>query len=148
MPTISPGNSRLVVKAAARPALLESYDAERQPVGEEVVGRTHRQAEAQRGGVTETDRDRLLKDAQLLVNYRDSPWVAEDSGTADAQDHGPRPGDRAPDVLGLRRKGVGFPLRLFDVFRGTDHVLLIYVGSVKPDHVRPVVEMATSIQAR
>jgi hypothetical protein len=36
-----------------------------------------------------------------------------------------RPGDRAPDVVGLRREKVGFPLRLFDVLRGTVHVLLI-----------------------
>jgi pentachlorophenol monooxygenase len=138
----------LVVKGAAHPGLLESYDAERRPVGEEVVGRTHQQAEAQRRGEADTARDRLMKDAQLLVNYRDSPWVTEDSGTADAQDHGPRPGDRAPDVLGLRREGIGFPLRLFDVLRGTGHVLLVYAGSVKPDHVRPVVEMAASVQAR
>jgi hypothetical protein len=36
-----------------------------------------------------------------------------------------RPGDRAPDVVGLRREKVGFPLRLFDVLRGTAHVLLM-----------------------
>ena len=138
----------LVVKGAAHPVLLESYDAERRPVGEEVVGRTHQQAEAQRRGETDTAHDRLMKDAQLLVNYRDSQWVAEDLETPDAQDLGPHPGDRTPDVFGLRRMGIGFPLRLFDVFRGTGHVLLFYAESVKPDHVRPVVEMAASIRTR
>jgi hypothetical protein len=37
-------------------------------------------------------------------------------------------GDRAPDAEGLRRAHVGFPLRLFDVLRGTEHVLIVYVG--------------------
>ena len=140
----------LVVKGAAHPGLLESYDAERRPVGEEVVGRTHRQAEAQRRGEAETDttRDRLMKEGQLLVNYRDSPWVAEDPGMAYAEDHGPRPGDRAPDVLGLRREGIGFPLRLFDVFRGTSYVLLFYIDSIKPDQVQPITEIAAPIRAR
>ena len=35
-----------------------------------------------------------------------------------------RAGDRAPDAQGMRRLGFGFPLRLFDLLRGTGHVLL------------------------
>ncbi len=93
-------------------------------------------------------RERLMKDAQLLVNYRDSPWVAEDSATADAENDGPWPGDRAPDVLGLRRQGVGFPVRLFDVFRGTGYVLLFYIDSIQPDDGQSITEIAASIRAR
>lgn len=54
------------------------------------------------------------------MNYRDSGWVRDDGGA-----DGPRAGDRAPDAGGLRQHGVGFPLRLFDVLRGTDPVLLL-----------------------
>jgi 2-polyprenyl-6-methoxyphenol hydroxylase-like FAD-dependent oxidoreductase len=56
----------LVVKGVAHPSLLDSYDAERHPVGEEVVGRTHQQAEAQRRGEAETDsgHERLMKEGQ------------------------------------------------------------------------------------
>lgn len=40
---------------------------------------------------------------------------------------GPVAGDRAPDAQGLWRQGVGFPLRLFDILRGTQHVLISYL---------------------
>ena len=39
----------------------------------------------------------------------------------------PQTGDRAPDAGELRRHGVGYPLRLFDLLRGTEHVLLVHV---------------------
>ena len=44
----------------------------------------------------------------------------------DAFAGGPRPGDRAPDAHDLRRFGVGHPLRLFELTRGTAHTLLVY----------------------
>ncbi|HJU04536.1 MAG TPA: FAD-dependent monooxygenase, partial [Nitrospiraceae bacterium] len=138
----------LVVKGAAPATLLDSYNAERLPVGQDVVGRTHQQAEAQRRGEAETDRDRLMKDSQLLVNYRESRWVEEDLATPDVLNNGPRPGDRAPDVVGLRREGIGFSLRLFDLLRGTAHVLLLYAGPVERDHIRLFGEIAASVQAR
>jgi hypothetical protein len=40
--------------------------------------------------------------------------------------NGPRPGDRAPDVAGLRRQCLGYPLRLYELLQGTAHVLLVY----------------------
>ncbi|OYZ91187.1 MAG: hypothetical protein B7X99_16300, partial [Rhizobiales bacterium 17-65-6] len=55
---------------------------------------------------------------QMRVSYRGSPIVAP------ATDAPLAAGDRAPDVQGLRRRGLGFPLRLFDLLRGTDHVLI------------------------
>ena len=55
----------------------------------------------------------LLREAQLLVGYPDSPIVAEGAG------------DRAPDVYTLRRDGVSVPTRLFDLLRGTAHTLLV-----------------------
>ncbi len=112
----------LAVQGVAADGLLESYHAERHPVGEEVVGRTVRHA---RQGI-EADSDDptivLRREAQLLVNYRDSPLV----GAAEDDAHGPRPGDRAPDCRGLRRAEVNFPLRLFELLADPGHTLLLY----------------------
>lgn len=70
----------LVVRGEAGPALLASYDAERRPVGEEVVGRTVRHAT--QGIETDPDDPRtvMLREAQLLVGYRDGPLAAPRTG--------------------------------------------------------------------
>jgi 2-polyprenyl-6-methoxyphenol hydroxylase-like FAD-dependent oxidoreductase len=109
----------LVVKGNAKKTLLDSYEAERRPVGEDVIART---VEASmRLGREKGEHDRLA-DTQILVSYRGTPWV----GAADATGGltGPVAGDRAADCQGLRRQGVGFPLRLFELIRGTEHVLI------------------------
>jgi 2-polyprenyl-6-methoxyphenol hydroxylase-like FAD-dependent oxidoreductase len=122
----------LAVQGIASENLLGSYDAERRPVGEEVVGRTVRHA---RGGF-ETDSadpaDMMLREAQLLVGYPDSPVVGEDVA-AGRLAYGPRPGQRAPDCGGLRRGAVSFPMRLFELLGGGDHTLLLYAGSNDED---------------
>jgi pentachlorophenol monooxygenase len=112
----------LAVRGAGAEGLLESYHAERHPVGEEVVGRTVRAARAgfQEGPDDPSTVVRRL--AQLLVGYPDSLLVAGDG----AVERGPRPGERAPDAPGLRRRSTTFPARLFDLLRGRDHVLLLY----------------------
>ncbi len=118
----------LAVRGLAAPALLDSYDAERRPVGEEVVGRTVRAARTQ-SLVDAGDQYRaaLMREGQLLVGYPDSPLVgAVADGGATA---GPAPGDRAPDVDGLAREGVGFPVRLHELLRGTAHVALVHVDA-------------------
>jgi pentachlorophenol monooxygenase len=121
----------LVVQGSAGTGLLETYDAERRPVGEEVVGRTVQHARTQFGDVEQDPRNVLLREAQLLVGYPDSPIVGEvetgDSG--DGAGGGPRPGERAPDAVGLVRERVQHPLRVFDLTRGTDHVLLLSATS-------------------
>ena len=114
----------LAVQGAAADGLLASYQSERHPVGEEVVGRTVRHA---RDGI-EADPDDpavvIRREAQLLVNYRDSPLVGgdEDGGVGS----GPHPGDRAPDCRGLERPVVNHPLRLFELLADPDHTLLLY----------------------
>ncbi|MFI6951713.1 FAD-dependent monooxygenase [Streptomyces sp. NPDC050422] len=113
----------LVVRGEAGSALLTSYDAERRPVGEEVVGRTVRHAT--RGIENDSDdmETLMLREAQLLVGYRDSPLAGAPAGPDDA----PQPGDRAPDCAGLTTPVATYPLRLLDVLRGlTGHVLLLY----------------------
>ncbi|MEV6957333.1 FAD-dependent monooxygenase [Streptomyces sp. NPDC051183] len=115
----------LAVEGAAHPGLTASYDAERRPVGEEVVGRTVRHAT--QGGVQADPADpatMMLREAQLLVGYRGSPVVG---AVADAAPQGPQAGDRAPDCGGLSGAVTAYPLRLYDLLRDrTGHVLLLY----------------------
>ncbi|MGW1770930.1 FAD-dependent monooxygenase [Streptomyces sp. NPDC002104] len=113
----------LVLRESAGPALLTSYDAERRPVGEEVVGRTVRHAT--RGMENEPDDQRtvLLREAQLLVGYGDGPLAGPASGPAGS----PQPGERAPDCGGLTMPLAAYPSRLLDVLRGrAGHVVLLY----------------------
>ena len=117
----------LAIRGLAAPGLLDSYDAERRPVGEEVVGRTVRQAREQSmtdaaGGL----RAALMREGQLLIGYPDSPLV---DGAGGAAGSGPAPGERAPDVDGLEREGVGFPVRLHELLRGPVHVALIHADA-------------------
>lgn len=112
----------LAVRGHAADGLLDSYDAERRPIGEEVVGRTVRHARAGIGaGATDPQRI-LLREAQLLVGYRDSPLV--DGGPGE-----PAPGDRAPDASGLRQDTVAAPVRVHDLLRHPGHTLLLWAPS-------------------
>ena len=120
----------LAVEGAAADGLLASYHDERHPVGEEVVGRTTRHA---RQGIENDPEDPAVvvrREAQLLVNYRDSGMVG---GTADSgSGHGPHPGDRAPDCRGLQRAQVNFSLRLFELLADPHHTLLLYADETGP----------------
>ncbi|MFI8509979.1 FAD-dependent monooxygenase [Streptomyces sp. NPDC085460] len=112
----------LAVEGAASAGLLASYDAERRPVGEEVVGRTVRHATG--GGVQADPEDPetlMLREAQLLVGYRGSPAV-----DPPGDGPGPGPGDRAPDCGGLAGPIATYPVRLYDVLRDRRTVLLLY----------------------
>ncbi|MFG2987839.1 FAD-dependent monooxygenase [Streptomyces sp. NPDC048257] len=106
---------------AAHPALLASYDAERRPVGEEVVGRTVRHAVEGMEKDPDDPATLMMREAQLLVGYRGSP-IVDPAGKGP----GPRPGDRAPDCEGLTGRITAYPLRLYDVLREREHVLLLY----------------------
>jgi len=126
----------LVVRGAAKESLLDSYEPERHAVGAEVVARTTAVTMAL---TREPSREARLANTQVLVNYRgiagtESP-APDGAGSA-----GPLAGDRAPDCHGLCRYGVGFPLRLFDVLRGTEHVLL--VSCPGPDRQAELADLA------
>ncbi|MFJ8046519.1 FAD-dependent monooxygenase [Streptomyces luteogriseus] len=119
----------LMLNGGAHPRLLDSYDAERRPVGEEVVGRTVRHARA--GGVQTATDDRttvMLREAQLLVAYPDSPLTAT-NGAGPAEADAPGPGARAPDCRGLTSGLAMTPLRLYDLLRDRGHVLVLYADS-------------------
>jgi 2-polyprenyl-6-methoxyphenol hydroxylase-like FAD-dependent oxidoreductase len=133
----------LAVQGAAADGLLASYQAERRPVGEEVVGRTVRHA---REGI-EADPDDpavvIRREAQLLVNYRDSPLVGGDEDGASTG--GPRPGDRAPDCRGLRRPAVNHPLRLFELLADPHQTLLLYADDTDQLPFAELEGLATSL---
>lgn len=149
----------LAAAGSAAPGLLASYDAERRPVGAEVVGRTVRHSKDGVQADPEAPATLLLREAQLLVGYRGSPIVAApDPGTdpdrkpgpepAPAGDGaGPRPGDRVPDCTGLTEPLASYPLRLYDLLRDRGHVLLLYgVGGPEwADRVAELVERAAEL---
>ncbi len=115
----------LVLKSVAPKSLLDSYEHERRPVGKSVIATTTaasmRMAQQSPGQTKTGDQSSesvRLADTQVLVNYRGSDLVAG------AATEGPTPGDRVPDCTGLHRSRVGHALRLFDVLRGTEHVLI------------------------
>lgn len=108
----------LTVSGVAAAGLLDSYDAERRPIGEEVVGRTVRSAR-EGIGADSTDPDFVIRrEAQLLIDYAGSPIV---TGAAPA-------GKRAPDARGLARPAVTAPIRLFSLLSARQHTLLLYAG--------------------
>jgi 2-polyprenyl-6-methoxyphenol hydroxylase-like FAD-dependent oxidoreductase len=115
----------LAVRGHAADGLLASYDAERRPVGDEVVGRTVRNAREGIGADSADPSYVLRREAQLLIDYVGSPVV---SGTPSADDRQPRSGARAPDATGLTRDAVSGPLRLFALLSGREHTTLLYLG--------------------
>lgn len=122
----------LTVRGLAANDVLDSYNAERHPVAQEVVGRTVRHARAvghARSGLGNKGDDAettLRRQAQLLVAYPDSPLVQSQSADG-APATGPVPGDRAPDCRGLLSDVATYPRRLFDLLRTPRHVLLLFV---------------------
>ncbi|MFE3020296.1 FAD-dependent monooxygenase [Streptomyces sp. NPDC059256] len=113
----------LVLSDGAGTGLLASYDTERRPIGEEVVARTVRHA-AEGVQADPTDpQTLLLREAQLLIDYRSSPLVGRPDPTAG---DGPQPGDRAPDCAGLTRDIAAYPVRLHELLRDREHLLLWY----------------------
>ncbi|MGW1068844.1 FAD-dependent monooxygenase [Streptomyces aureus] len=127
----------LAVEGGTRPELTASYDAERRPVGEEVVERTVRHANQGIQADRADPETLMLREAQLLVGYRGSPLVDPSS-----EGPGPRPGDRAPDCAGLAAHIAAFPLRLYDLLRGRGHVLLVYGDG---EQAGPLAEAADAV---
>ena len=111
----------LATQNFAAPGLLDTYDAERRPVGEEVVGMTVRNAREGIGAGESSIETAMRRQAQLLVAYPDSPLNGGETGNVSNV----HPGERAPDARGLTRDCVQFPIRLFELLAGVNHTLLL-----------------------
>lgn len=100
-------------------ALLDSYEAERRPVAEAVLGLSTRLLDAMRRGenqVALAGRGRATD--QLDIGYPDSPLALQATSTGD----GIAAGDRAPDAP--LRGAAGQATRLFALFQGPHWTLL------------------------
>ncbi|MCA9706327.1 MAG: FAD-dependent monooxygenase [Myxococcales bacterium] len=151
----------MVLQGQADEALLDSYHAERHPVGQRLLRFTDRLfslmstvnpvAARLRNAVAPLVVPRMLDSrgsrvfrfaSQLGIRYRHSPVVAEPEGPADARfRRGPRAGDRAP--------GAALPDgRFLRRLRGTDWWLLAFCGhgaqAVEPARLRARLRAATS----
>ena len=120
----------LAVRGLAAEGLLDSYDAERRAIGRQIVERTTARMDHVLHGEVD-EQEPIREDSQLFLSYRDT-------GAEAASVVAPGAGDRAPDVLGLRRRFVHHEARLFDLLRGPHHTLLLYSNhpDVDVDHRR------------
>jgi hypothetical protein len=109
----------LVLEGLADETLLDTYEAERRPVGAGILGLSL--SIARQEGIAVQPRGRQTQ--QLDLNYRDSR-LSVDRGAAE------RPlvaGDRAPDAP--YADALGQPARLFEAFRGPHFTLLLFAGA-------------------
>lgn len=132
----------LVARGESPESLLDSYDAERRPVGEVLLRVTDRFFAIAVGGgrvgrfvrrLLPTFALRLLQlpiarkevarfVSQTGIRYRDSPLSLEGHGAARLDSHAPHAGDRAPDVE------LGPSHRLAELLHGPRHTLLLFAG--------------------
>jgi hypothetical protein len=141
-----PWKLALVQAGQAPESLLDSYEAEREPVAESVLHMSDLMIRIGtiRNPVVATIRDHLYpavseipalarrlaeRISELDINYRKSPIVAEhhEGGFGSVWFGGPHPGDRAPDASPLKVAGMG-TMSLFDILRSTKHTLLLFAG--------------------
>ncbi|MDR5780624.1 FAD-dependent monooxygenase [Caballeronia sp. LZ065] len=112
----------LAARGMAGPKLLDSYEAERRPVGLDVVESTSR---AMHTVLAHGEMRPGMRETQLLVGYRGSPAVADEC--RDMASELPAPGDRVPQVGGLVQAFVGQVQRLQDHIGRGRHTLLGYI---------------------
>ena len=107
------------VLAGAPPQLLDTYEAERQPVAGAVLGLSTKKYE----GLAKLDPSSIKRgkdEQQIALSYRGgplAPTTAQHTGTLHV-------GDRAPDA-GLQNRN-GAAVRLFDLYRGPQFTALAY----------------------
>ncbi|AHG64586.1 FAD-dependent oxidoreductase [Advenella mimigardefordensis] len=107
--------------------LLDSYEAERRPVAEAMLGLSTRLLKDQKEGGMRRGRETR----QLDIGYLDSPLAINLPERKD----GVRAGSRAPDAL--FQGAAGQPSRLFQLFKGIHWTLLVYAERQKTLAARP-----------
>ncbi|MBV8454053.1 MAG: FAD-dependent monooxygenase, partial [Deltaproteobacteria bacterium] len=159
----------LTLQGRVKPAVLDSYTAERHAVGRQVLKTTDAMTRIMelRNPVAATVRNRLASAlssfeifqslmrrnmSEIGVNYRESPIVAEyHEGLFDtiaAFGGGPRAGDRAPDADGLLMPD-GSTAHLFELLRGGNHKLFLF-GAASSDtrHVANILSIARQVDKK
>lgn len=126
----------LVLKNQAEATLLESYHEERYPVGLDVVNRTHERMLNKTLDMTDAHYS-LLLNSQTLINYRTSSLSKAEA--LPSEDWATMPGDRAPDVCMLKRDITNFTTRLFEILRGNQFNLFVYMDNTLPSTKRDAV---------
>ncbi|WP_141621431.1 FAD-dependent oxidoreductase [Myxococcus sp. AB036A] len=111
----------------AREDLLDSYEVERRPVAEAMLGLSTRLLDAQKQGGMRRGREVR----QLDIGYPDSPLAKE----LPERKGGLRAGDRAPDAP--IRGAAGQPSRLFQLFQGPHWTLLVHEADGALIEARP-----------
>ena len=158
----------LVNRGRGKDVLLESYDAERGAVADQVLRNAGLMTRAAtlRNPIAQQVRNRLYgllgalpafqhrfgdTLSQLLFNYRESPLSGEHRGH---QAHawllggGVHAGDRLPDAE-LVDPATGAPMRLFEVVGGTRHTLLLLTGVQSPqEQVPALTQIAAAVRQR
>ncbi|MGU3361525.1 FAD-dependent oxidoreductase [Methylobacterium sp. M6A4_1b] len=119
------------VMRGAGDALLDTYEAERRPVAQAMLGLATGLLDALRRGEIRRGRDTH----QLDIGYPESPLAAESPGRQGVL----LAGDRAPDAQ--IRGAAGQPHRVFDLFKGPHWTLLSYGGA--PIAARPGLQVHT-----
>lgn len=107
------------VLAGADDALLDSYEAERQPIAAGVLGLSTKKYEAI-GKLDPTSIRRGKDEQQLGITYRGGPLAAAGEQTTSRLDVG----DRAPDAVMVDAEGK--PTRMFDTYRGPHLTVIAY----------------------
>ena len=150
----------LVARGDAPPWVIDSYDAERRPVGERLLRFTDRMFAVVAGGgragramrrVAPTLAVGLLgapivgrRLARFIsetdIRYRSSPLSVEAHGAARIGGHAPHAGDRAPDVAFAAGR------RLLELLHGAKHTLLLFAGASTAliDHYSTLAEEVTA----
>lgn len=158
----------LVHRGRAHDVLLDSYDAERAAVAEQVLRNAGAMTRAAtlRNPVARQLRNRFyallgsldivqekIGDtiSQLAFRYRESPITGEHRGRAAHAwllGGGVRAGDRMPDAE-LVEAATGAPRRVFEVTAGTRHTLLLLTGVEAPAaQIAPLARIADAARAR
>jgi 2-polyprenyl-6-methoxyphenol hydroxylase-like FAD-dependent oxidoreductase len=119
------------VLAGAPPELLDTYEAERQPIAEAVLGLSTKKY----AGMAKLDPSSLTRgkdEQQIALTYRGGPLAPSTAQHTTAL----HVGDRAPDAT-LHDSADG-PLRLFDLYRGP-HFTALAVGPRAAREMRQLV---------
>ena len=125
------------VLRGAPAALLDTYEAERRPVAEEVLGLSTRLMDKHRNGDADAYR-RGADTKQLGISYRGGPLAVDRRRTP-----GPlRAGDRAPDVP--VEVGLASETRLFEVLAHPEWTL---IGDGTVDGARSFVDSGGQVRA-